>query len=422
MGMAISASNQDTNRMGSLKEGVFVVKAVYVDSDGIKWFGTNRGLCRYDDLTWTYYTDEDHLVGNAVNALSFEAMEEEQGLWVATSQGISWVSFDEIGVTGSIGYTTDDGLLENDVSDIAQDSRGGKFFGSEGGITWFHTDTMEHLLYVEYYSNMFNKPIRQMDTYNDTLYIAQDGGIGRLISEVDGISGASRWEKDYGITPFSDNIRSVKVNGIDKQWFGTDVGVEIHKGYSAKKNWELLSTADGLVNDDVISIAEDADGGLWFGTFGGVSHFYNETWTSYTTADGLLNDTVYDIAFEQDGSVWMATGAGACKLKDGTFQDFIVAVPEISAANHQFTALFNPATQSIHLAYQLDKPAPASVRLYNTSGMLVGAWTGLSSQAGENQVELPFTGQARGGPMQGIYVIQLIHGNQSGTKKLVITR
>ena len=62
MGLSIAARNQDARNMESLNEGVFMVKAVYVDSDGVKWFGTNKGLCRYNELSWRYYTDADHLV------------------------------------------------------------------------------------------------------------------------------------------------------------------------------------------------------------------------------------------------------------------------------------------------------------------------------------------------------------------------
>ena len=143
MGLSITARNQDSRNMESLNEGVFMVKAVYVDSEGVKWFGTNKGLCRYDDLTWRYYTDADYLVGNQVNALTFEQTDLGSALWVATTEGVSMVTFDGDGITESTGYTTGDGLLDNDVADIAIDSRHGKFFGSTRGITWFHDGSID---------------------------------------------------------------------------------------------------------------------------------------------------------------------------------------------------------------------------------------------------------------------------------------
>ena len=295
-GLAVTTRNQDPRSMKPFGEGPYVVRAVFVDSHGVKWLGTSKGLCRYDGITRRYYTGADHLPGNRVNAITFEETGSGPGLWVATDGGVSLLHFDAGGVTGSVSYTTGDGLLDNDVADIAVDSRQGKFFGSDGGITWFHDGIMDSIVFLRYYNSMLNAPVRQLEMYNDTLYAAQSGGIGRFISDVDGITGASSWSGGYGITPYSEDIRCVRVKGMAMQYFGTDVGVETHTGYFAKANWGLLTTSDGLVDDDVISIAEDPDGSLWFGTFGGVSHLREGIWTSYTTAEGLLNDTVHDLS------------------------------------------------------------------------------------------------------------------------------
>ena len=422
MGLSITARNQDARHMASINESVFVVKAVYVDSDGVKWFGTNRGLCRYNDLTWRYYTDADHLAGNLVNALSFEQADGSRHLWVATTEGVSVLAFDTDGVTGSTSYTVKDGLLNNNVSDIAIDSRQDKFFGSKDGITWYHDGTMDSLIYADFYSNMLSTPVRQLDIYGDTLYIAQDGGIGRFVSGVDGITGASRWTSEYGVTPYSGNIRSVMVKGETKQFFGTDVGVETHTSYFAKADWDLYSTDKGLVNNDVISIAEDDEGGLWFGTFGGVSFFSGDTWTSYKVEDGLLNDTVYDIAFDLDGSVWFATGAGACRLKNGVFEDFITALPEQVSSALPLEIYYNPAIQSLQISYHLNQSEPVSARLYNMSGMLVGQWTDLPSVTGEHHVDISLSGASGGGYQEGIYVVRISQGNRSGSRKIVLSQ
>ena len=142
-GLAVTTRNQDRRSLKSFGEEPYVVRAVFVDSHGVKWLGTSKGLLRFDGLTRRYYTDADHLPGNRVNAITFEETEGGPGLWVATDGGVSLLHYDESGVTGSVSYTTGDGLLDDDVSDIAVDSRHGKFFGSSGGITWFHEGIMD---------------------------------------------------------------------------------------------------------------------------------------------------------------------------------------------------------------------------------------------------------------------------------------
>jgi len=419
LGVSISAHNQDLRFFQSINEGVLIVKAVFVDSEGVKWFGTNRGLCRYDDLTWTYYTELDHLAGNQVNALSYEYSESGDSLWVATSEGVSVLAFDTDGVTGSKSYTTENGLLNDNVLDIQVDSRHGKFFGSEGGITWFHDGIMDSILFKDYYSFMFNSPVRKMDICKDTLYIAQAGGIGRLVSGVVGISGASRWDGDYVVSPFSNDIYSVYVKGEEIQYFGTDIGVETHTGYFAKANWDLLSSDMGLVDNTVISIAEDSEDGLWFGTLGGVSQLYDGSWTSYTTADGLLNDTVYDIGFDPDGSVWFGTGAGACRLKDGAFQDFYTALPGHQVSTMQLQAYYRQTTASIHMEYWLEQQEEVYARLYDIRGILVAQWRDLSSLYGQNYMELSLPDQS---PGEELYILQLSFGSRFEVKKILVTQ
>ena len=269
--ISVTAQNGESRENESLNEDLLIVKAVYVDSNGIKWFGTSQGLLRYDNLEWKFYTTEDYLAGNQVNALTFEKTDSSTVLWVATTKGVSALAIDMEGVTGSESYTTKDGLLDDDVSDIAIDSYHGKFFSSESGLTWLHEGDVDSIIYSKYPMSMVDAPIRQLAVYKDTLYLAADGGIGRFVSGVDGISGASRWTSGYGITPFSENIFSIVVDSNAIQWFGTDVGVEEHVGYEAKDNWFLHSSSDGLVNDHVISIAQSPEGGMWFGTLGGVS-------------------------------------------------------------------------------------------------------------------------------------------------------
>ena len=49
------------------------------------------------------------------------------------------------------------------------------------------------------------------------------------------------------------------------------------------------------------SIAIDSDGGLWFGTNGGVSRYDGENLTRYTESDGLADNDVRAIAIDNDG-------------------------------------------------------------------------------------------------------------------------
>lgn len=77
---------------------------------------------------------------------------------------------------------------------------------------------------------------------------------------------------------------------------------------------------DGLSDNSVLSILEDKDGNLWFGTnSGGVTRYDGRTFINYTEADGLTDNTVYTIMQDKNRNLWFATMGGATKYDGKTF-------------------------------------------------------------------------------------------------------
>lgn len=80
-------------------------------------------------------------------------------------------------------------------------------------------------------------------------------------------------------------------------WAGTTGGVvkwNIKDGEYIK-----FTTADGLVDNVVLSIAIDSLGNRWFGTSEGISRFDDTNWTSYPN-DG---NNVNSIATDSEGNI-----------------------------------------------------------------------------------------------------------------------
>lgn len=412
-GPVIKSHQQDGNG--------FVVRAVHVDEFGVKWFGTSKGLLRYDGLEWHYYSSDEHLGNNEILALEFEQSAYGPELWMGTINGVSVAAYDVDGVTAATSYTIQDGLLNDSVTAITVDTRNNKFFGSQDGIIYFHSGTMDTILYADYVASMVNRPVNDLAHRSDSIYIAQTGGIGRLLSGVDGITGASRWTSEYGISPLSGNINCVTIDSKGHQWFGTDEGVEEHVGLKAKENWILYTTGEGLVNGFVESISEDEAGGMWFGTHGGLSHLFNDTWTSYTVADGLASDTVYDIAFDTD-TVWIATQRGISSLVDGQFSGIYTSSREKTATGFEMNSSYYPREDAILLSFNLSQPGQVEARLYGVDGTLMGQWNNLPGYNGLNHVQLPLSGHGSRQLASGIYILRMAHGGRADANKLVIIR
>jgi len=126
----------------------------------------------------------------------------------------------------------------------------------------------------------------------------------------------TRWENFTTANGMPDDkVFSVAVDG-ERIWAGTEDGLVLIQGGKVRK---VYKTEDGLVHRVVMSIAVDKKtGDLWIGTFGGLSHFSGGQFTNYTNlTSGLLNDIIYGVAV-QDNWIWVATTAGISRLDTAT--------------------------------------------------------------------------------------------------------
>ncbi|MBN2369768.1 MAG: PAS domain-containing protein [Vicinamibacteria bacterium] len=66
------------------------------------------------------------------------------------------------------------------------------------------------------------------------------------------------------------------------------------------------------------AVLVDSLGNVWFGTQGGLSCLVANArrWVRYTTADGLSNNTILGIVEDASGSLWISTGRGIDKIVD----------------------------------------------------------------------------------------------------------
>lgn len=72
-------------------------------------------------------------------------------------------------------------------------------------------------------------------------------------------------------------------------------------------NWHNMTTADGLLSNEITALEPDGPNRMWVGTRQGLSKLENENWTHYTTADGLFNDHVRCLESDADHTIWVGT-------------------------------------------------------------------------------------------------------------------
>jgi ligand-binding sensor domain-containing protein/serine phosphatase RsbU (regulator of sigma subunit) len=296
-----------------------VVMSMIEDRTGNLWFATyGGGVSRYDGKKFSNYTSAQGLASNVVLSI----LEDKSGqLWFGTSGG--GVSHFEntiptIGCSGeSLGkftnYTSAQGLANNVVSCISQDKTGNLWFGTYGGGV------------SRYDGKSFTNYTSSQGLPNNVVWTIAEDKRGSLWFGTDG-GGVSRYETDVSepcdvrnsqgkYTQYTSAqglannvVLSIKEDKNGVLWFGTyGGGVSRFDGHT----FTNYNTAQGLANNVVRSICEDHLGSLWFGTYGGgLSRFDGESFTNYGSAQGLANNVVMSIIEDKAGNLWIGTSGG----------------------------------------------------------------------------------------------------------------
>lgn len=278
--------NTFTRKDGLANEYVF---AIGIDAQGQKWFGTNAGgMSRYQDGTWKTYFPMHGLADFWVYSFANQGPDI---LWIGTWAGASRLNLR----TGQIETFVKE-LVNEWVYGIAVDERQRVWFGTEGGVSMF--DGVQWKSWT--HADGLGAPNAER------LPPSPNTGLGTRSRHDLGVlrGGQATYNPNY--------VFSTLVARDGTVWAGTwGGGVSRFDG----KAWSNVTSADGLAGNIVYSIAQDAEGALWFGTNSGVSRYDGKTWQTLNRTDGLADDHVYAIAADiASGEVWAGTRTAVVRL------------------------------------------------------------------------------------------------------------
>ncbi|MBL7884785.1 MAG: SpoIIE family protein phosphatase [Bacteroidia bacterium] len=102
-------------------------------------------------------------------------------------------------------------------------------------------------------------------------------------------------------------------------WFGTNSG-----GVSKYDGNRFINYTenDSLINNVVYSITEIKNGNILFGANGGLSIFNGQKFKSLTDKDGLPHNRVFKVLEDKNGTVWIGTGKGVCIYANNKIIEF----------------------------------------------------------------------------------------------------
>jgi len=288
---------------------------IYEDHQNHLWFGTDGGATEYDGKRFIHY---DYKEDKHAPILVHDIVEDAQNrLWFASREGL--YNFD--GQTFN-GWAYDDERPQNDIRKLLYDTNGNLYGGMAKGVFQFdHTQNPDTPFVTPSFqdSNLAAKELfedSQGNLWLSTLgdYQKEEGGIGvyqiqpgkiELFTSEDGLGG--------------NNILSIFEDREGRLWFGTAKG-----GLSRYDGLYFTNFTEhhGLASNDVRNIYQDAQNRLWFATSKGISFYDGHTFTTQTTQNGLPSNDIRDITQDHQNNIWIATAKGAARYNGHTWQTF----------------------------------------------------------------------------------------------------
>ncbi len=302
------------------------IYGVITDRLGNLWVGLPRtGLIKRSDDQFTVYTTADGLINNAVVSL---LEDRDGGIWIGTDGGGLSLFKDE----KFTNFKPQDGLPDATIWALAEDNDGGIWIGTANGLSFFKDG--KFTLFTTKDGLSANNIASLWWSKTDGLWIGTTGGLSRLQDDKFIIFAAQSEISDQKIeTIFED-----KNNNL---WLGT-----ISKGlYRVFRDGRVIpdKTLNGSSQTGVYSIYQDSDETIWLGTYAlGLYRFRAGRFRILTTADGLPEDEIRAVYEDKRGNLWFSTSNKLNRMKDGkitvysmpeTLQKRIRSITEDAAGN-----------------------------------------------------------------------------------------
>jgi ligand-binding sensor domain-containing protein len=357
------------------------IRAILQSRDGYLWLGADRGLARFDGVSFTMFNrGRGNLRDNEVWAL-----EEDRsgGLWIGTGGGLTLYK------DGSFRtFTKADGMPDDWVRSIDVDPDGNIWIACASGAARWADGRFTAFTTREGLTN--NMPIRvcarsslgvllvagnEVDRFVDGRFVAIDGLVaekdGRVNNLTAGSDGAFWLTFENGLvkrvrngevtvyrlsdgvpsrfpTVFDDahgNVWLTSRDGLFRltngefrpvlsadvtrrlgtiYWLCQDREGSLWLGLEANglarlrlSRVSVFTTDLGLPSDSMRSVFQDSRGDIWIGTNVGLSRWSQGRITNYGEAEGLPVTSVSAVGEDKDGIVWAASGGDLYQMRNG---------------------------------------------------------------------------------------------------------
>ena len=341
------------------------IRSIYVDDTDLLWIGTAKSGVAF--MGQNIYKFESELAGD-ITAL---AQDSAKHIWYGTSDngvigyegklsslkvsamaftrdGSLWVGSPQNGLTRILNGTsriysvandsTHRTMIDDHINALTTDNLGNLWIATDGGLQMFN-------LRVNQFSN-YTKENGKIRTNNITSLFYTKGNKmligtseGLIIMNISTADMRHYTGNSTSLTKFTNNyVTQVFEDSRGLIWVGTREGVNILN--PENDNLDHLTEKNGLCNNNICGIAEDASHNVWLSTSNGVSRVvlqrnhedgtYNYGLYNYSRNDGLQSDefNIGSILIRRDGNVVMGGLNGVNWIRPKSL-DETVSLPRV---------------------------------------------------------------------------------------------
>lgn len=250
-------------------------------------------------------------LGKSLNATQ-GISDREGNFWLASTAGLRRLRPQVIST-----LSVNDGLVNNEVYPILQTSNGDIFIGTVQGVNRYSNGKITNLGLKS--STGFPFPLYMRGLWEDEqgqiwLGYQGEGGFGRFAG--------SAYPNRIGIKDLPNGATDFASDREGNIWIATEEGLFKYKN---DKEIAHYTTNDGLHNDKIITLHFDRNQNLWLGTFDGISLFKDGKFTNFADVENSPKGFVRAIYEDADGILWFGTyGDGLVRYKDSRFFNYRV--------------------------------------------------------------------------------------------------
>lgn len=262
----------------------------------------------FSSIVYTQNTEWEHYTMETITSL----IDDGSFIWATSIRG-GVIKIDKNSRQITYFNKENSELPDDNVTAIAIDKNGNKWFGTWGGLAKF--DNTNWTIYNVSNSGLPNNIIYAItiDTIGN-LWIGTESdyiNIGGLI-KFDGNNWTVYNPSELGLRKY-DIIYRIAIDANNNKWIGTPSDIVKFDGTNPTV---YNSSNSGLPPTRFSNIAIDRNNNKWIGTEdGGIVRFDDTNWTVYNTSNsGLPTNLIASIAIDTNNNKWIGTDKGLIKF------------------------------------------------------------------------------------------------------------